>query len=47
MNASDLWNMFLETGAPEFYLLYTNALRMEDKNVSDDQRTGVTGYGLQ
>lgn len=47
MNASDLWSMFLETGAPEYYLMYTKALKMEDKNVSDSQGTGVTHYGLQ
>ena len=27
MDASLLWNLFLDTGAPELYLLYQKALR--------------------
>lgn len=47
MNAKDYWNMFLETGAPEMYLLYSRALKMEAKNVSDNEGPGAAGHGLQ
>ena len=47
MNANDYWNMFLETGAPEMYLLYSRALKMEATNVSDHEGAGAAGHGLQ
>ncbi|MBQ7331371.1 MAG: hypothetical protein IJW94_06235 [Oscillospiraceae bacterium] len=47
MEAKDYWNLFLETGAPEAYLLYNRALKMEAKGVSEDTRPYITGYGLQ
>jgi len=47
MKAQDYWQMFLETGAPEMYLLYNNARRMEGLHVSDDSGTGITGHSLQ
>ncbi len=30
MDAVLLWDLFLDTGAPEFYLLYLRALREEE-----------------
>lgn len=36
MNTSEIWHLFMETGAPEVYLLYCNALKAEEKHVSDD-----------
>ena len=30
MESDVLWNLFLETGAPELYLLYLKALREEE-----------------
>ena len=47
MKANDYWNIFLETGAPEAYLLYSRALKMEVADVFDDTRTGTAGHGLQ
>ena len=47
MKAADYWQMFLETGAPEVYLLYNNARRMEQINVLDNPGPGVTGHTLQ
>lgn len=47
MNANDYWHLFMETGAPEAYLLYSRALKMEAKYVSDDKGTGTESYGLQ
>ena len=47
MNANDYWSIFLETGAPEIYLLYSKALKMEARDVLDDSGTGAAGHGLQ
>lgn len=47
MNAKDYWNLFLETGAPEAYLSYTNAMKMEERHVSDHSGDRPAGYGLQ
>ena len=40
MNAKDYWMIFLETGAPEMYLMFNQARRMEDENVFDDSGVG-------
>ena len=40
MKSMELWELFRETGAPELYLLYSNARRMENKNAFDDPGTG-------
>ena len=47
MNAQDYWKIFLETGAPEVYLLFNEARRMEGKYVSEDQSVGPKGFQLQ
>ncbi len=47
MDAKDYWQMFMETGAPELYLLYHNAQKMEKNHVLDDSGTGPAGYSLQ
>lgn len=47
MDAQNCWQMFLETGAPEFYLLYNKARRMEDVNVLDGTSLGAESYGVQ
>lgn len=47
MRAQDYWNLFLETGAPEAYLSYSRALKMEETYVSDDAGSGSSGYRLQ
>lgn len=47
MKAEEYWNMFMETGAPEMYLLYSSARRMENGNVLDDQGSGDTNHSLQ
>ena len=41
------WSLFLETGAPEAYLMYTRALKSEAIHVSEDTGAGSAGYGLQ
>lgn len=47
MNAADYWNFFMETGAPEYYLLYQNALKMEGSHVLDNPGHRAQGCGLQ
>lgn len=47
MNAQDYWQVFLETGAPEMYILYNQARKMEEANVLDSSRVGTEGNSLQ
>ena len=35
MNAANYWQLFLDTGAPEMYLLYQKARKTEEAHVSD------------
>ena len=35
MNAKDYWQLFLETGAPEAYLMYNKQLKSETNYVYD------------
>ena len=43
-----LWQLFLETGSPEAYLLYkSQAIRTETTHVSNDKSTGAPVHGLQ
>ncbi len=46
MDAEFYWQVFLETGAPEMYLLYNNARKSEDTHAPDDTRPGPAGYTL-
>lgn len=45
MNANDFWSLFLDTGAPEAFLLYNHARKMEKENVSNDSGTCPAGNG--
>lgn len=47
MNAMDFWRIFMETGAPEAYIMYNQARRVENTHVSDDSGTGDPGHGLR
>ena len=47
MNSQDLWQVFLETGAPEMYLLYNKARKTEGLHVLDDPGIGAAGHELQ
>ena len=47
MDARVYWNLFLETGAPEAYLMYTKALKSEGIHVSDHTGNRPQGHGLQ
>ncbi len=47
MNAMDYWQFFLETGAPEYYLMYQKALKMEEHHVFDNPGHRPESNGLQ
>lgn len=47
MNAQFFWDVFMQTGAPEAYLLYNKAKRMEDVYVPDHQSAGSAGEGIR
>ncbi len=47
MNTMDYWHLFLETGAPEAYLWYTQAVKMEGDHVSDYPGDRPESNGLQ
>ena len=46
MTSQDYWQMFLETGAPEMYLLYNNARKTEISDVLDNPGPGASGHEL-
>ena len=47
MNAQNFWQVFLDTGSPEMYLLYSKAKKMEGLHVLDDQGLNSEGLKLQ
>lgn len=47
MDKSIAWELFMDTGAPEAYLLYHMLNHREEIHVPDDSRTGTPCNGLQ
>ena len=47
MEAMGLWQAFLQTGAPEFYLMYKQARKMENSNVLENTGSGDSGHTVQ
>ena len=47
MKAQDYWDLFLETGLPEAYLLYNKARKMEVTHVFDGSGSCTEGHTLQ
>ena len=47
MEARDYWQLFLETGAPEAYLLYSRQVKAESQYVLDQSGNRPEGDGLQ
>lgn len=47
MNVNALWQVFLDTGSPEIYLLYNRARQAEGANVFKVKGSGITRDGLQ
>ncbi len=46
MNAKQYWEMFLQTGAPAFYVQYKQCI-LEENHVPDDSGHRSSGNGLQ
>ena len=46
MDRRDYWTLFMETGAPEWYLLH-KAMQTEGNHVFDDPGDRTQSYGLQ
>lgn len=47
MNSQKFWMAFLDTGAPEMYLLFKKTRVMEEHNVSDTQGPCAASNELQ
>lgn len=47
MTSQDYWQIFLETGAPEIYLLYNQARKTETDYVLENPGAGASGNTLQ
>ena len=47
MEAKEYWQLFLETGAPEAYLLYSKQVKSEAQNVLDHSGHRPAGDRLQ
>ena len=45
MDAQNYWELFLETGAPEMYMLY-RAKKMEDIHVRENTRGSASRFEL-
>lgn len=46
MNAQDYWKCFLDSGIPEYYVLYTQAKKMEASHVFDNPGAGASRLSL-
>ena len=47
MESNELWHLFMETGAPEVYLWYNRARKMELKHVLDNSSSRSAGNSVQ
>lgn len=47
MDVKDYWQLFMETGAPEAYLMYSRALKTEENHVPESTGSGAAGHRLQ
>ena len=47
MKSQDYWQLFMDTGSPEVYLLFNKARKMESSDVYNDSRPGIAGHTLQ
>lgn len=47
MEAQQYWKAFLDSGIPEYYLLYNHARKLESADVCDNQGAGSESVSLQ
>lgn len=46
MMSTEYWKCFIDSGAPEYYLLYSYAKKMEEADVFNDKGTGASGLAI-
>lgn len=44
LDAKEYWQLFLETGAPEVYMMYAGALKAEENHVSEHHSPRAESY---
>lgn len=47
MEARHIWQLFLDTGAPELYVIYNKARNAEENHVFNDSGTCSESNGVQ
>lgn len=47
MTSQDYWRLFLETGAPEMYIMFNSARKMEKNHVPYSSGAGASCFKLQ
>ena len=47
MDAAEYWKLFMESGRPEVYIMYTQALKAEGTYVSENPGSGSANQRLQ
>ena len=47
MNAKEYWKIFVETGLPEAYMLYSEAKKVEADHVFNNKSVGTQSNRLQ
>lgn len=47
MDCHIFWQLFLDTGAPEMYMLYNSLRKKENGDVSDDSGFGAANNTIQ
>lgn len=47
MKSGDYWNLFMETGLPEYYLAFQAVKRSEEEHVPQNTGTGAPPSGVQ
>lgn len=47
MKSDFYWQLFLSTGAPEAYLMFTKERKTEREHVFEHNRTGSSGNSIQ
>lgn len=46
MKPEEYWKLFMETGAPEYYLAFRACKEPEEAHVSEHSGTGTPGNGV-
>ena len=47
MDSNECFRVFMDSGIPEYYVLYQQLKKMEESDVSNDPGTSTSGLSLQ